>query len=163
MHKNSLLLVPEHLTRTRRRYEGAHGIAWHVRARLRRHARLAAHAVHGPTQPSQAAEGCDSTLRVSTARLKSGPESCMHGTVSQLQANAVQPDRLTRAAPEHLRDQLVRGDRLNVRSFVPTKYLEQEPPPAHTRAIHRQRTQSAPGWAPQDRSVGKFALRTTCR
>ena len=39
-------------TSPRTRYEGAHGIAWRVRACLWWHARLPAHTVHGPDQLS---------------------------------------------------------------------------------------------------------------
>ena len=82
------------------RIRAAHGIARHVRARPGRHARLTARAVCDPDQLSRAAERCVSTLNVTTTYLKSSPESCVCGTVSQIHATSASPDRCVRASPD---------------------------------------------------------------
>jgi len=140
-----------------------HGIARHVSARLGRQMRLAVRAVHDPGQLSWAAQGCDSTSRVSTAHVKSDPKSCACGTDSQLHATAALPNRCVRASSEHWDGQSVEGDRPDDKIVVQTKKSKQEPPPAHTRANQRQRTRSAPSRVSLHRSVGGHALHTACR
>ena len=71
-------------------------------------------------------------LKVLAAYLKSGPESCACGTISQLHAIAAQLSRCVYASSEHRDDQQVQGDRPDAKIVVPTKDLEVEPPPAHT-------------------------------
>ena len=90
-------------------------------------------------------------------------DSCAHGAVSRVGELAAKPDRRACASPVHRDDQQVEGVRLDAKIVVPTKDSEQESPPAHTQAIQRQRTWSAPARASQHGSLGGFALRTACR
>ena len=82
---------------------------------------------------------------------------------SQVHGVAAKPDRRTRASPEHGSDQQVKSDRPDAKTVVPTTDSEQELPPAHTRAIQRQRTRLAPGRVSWHGSVGGSALHTVCR
>ena len=150
-------------TSPRTRIRGAHGNAWHVRARLGRHARLSEHAVRGPVQLSWATQGCVSTFKVPAACLKSGAESCACGTVSQVHALPVKPDGRARAPLVYLLDQQAEGDRSDAQIVVPTKDLEKEPPPAHTRPIHVQRMAISTSRVSWQRPVGASTLRTTCQ
>ena len=80
--------------------------------------------VHDPDQLSQAAQACVSTVKVSAAHLKSGLESCMRGTVSQLHATAAWPLRCVCASTEHWDAQLVEGDRPDTEIVMPTQVSE---------------------------------------
>ena len=58
--------------------------------------------------------------------MKSGPESHVYGTVSQVHACTAKTDRRTRAAPEYRGDQPAWGERPDAKNVVSTKDAEQE-------------------------------------
>ena len=98
-------------TSPRTRYKGAHGIDQHVRARPGRHARLRVRAVHDPGKLSWAAQRRVSTLKVPAAHLKTCPQSCVRGTMSQVHMPAAKPGRRVCASPGYRADRRVEGDR----------------------------------------------------